>query len=98
MSFLGGFEGAVSLHHLSSPSLHSTETFHPKKKFRARVLWVDMAVKTVGLTIQKQVVSGRSYHFEDLEIGDSFEGTFLQVFAYTCTCTCKLHRNTHGRR
>ena len=80
MSFLGGFEGVVSLHHLPSPSLHSTETFHPKKKFKARVLWVDMAVKTLGLTVQKQVVSGRSYQFEDMEIGDIFEGKYCFVY------------------
>ena len=81
MSFLGGFDGVVSLHHLPSPSLHSTDTFHPKKKFRARVLWVDVAVKTVGLTIQKQIVSGRSYQFDGIEIGDIFDGS--QVL-YTC--------------
>ena len=81
MSFLGGFEGAVGLHHLPSPSLHSTETFHLKKKFRARVLWVDVAVKTVGLTIQKQLVSGRAYQFQDLDIGDSFEGTVYVILA-----------------
>ena len=74
MSFLGGFDGVVSLHHLPSPSLHSTENYHPKKKFRVRVLWVDMAVKTIGLTIQKEVVSGRSYQFDGMEIGDIFEG------------------------
>lgn len=81
MNFLGGFEGAVSLHHLPSPSLHSTEAFHPKKKFRARVLWVDVAIKTVGLTIQKQLVSGRAYQFEGLEIGDSFEGIIMYILS-----------------
>ena len=75
MSFLGGFEGVVSLVHLPSLSLHSTESFHPKKKFRARVLWVDVAVKAVGLTIQRQVVAGKAYQFDDIEIGDIFEGT-----------------------
>ena len=94
MNFLGGFEGAVSLHHLSSPSLHSTETFHPKKKFRARVLWVDVAVKTVGLTLQKQLVSGRAYQFEGLEIGDSFEGTCTHTSYHAYTC--KILRNTYG--
>ena len=50
---------------------------------------MDVAVKTVGLTIQKQVVSGRSYQFEDLEIGDSFEGTFYKCLPM---CTCKITR------
>ena len=77
MSFLGGFDGVVSVQHLPTPSLHSTEAYHPKKKFRARVLWVDMAVKTIGLSVQKQIVSGRPYHFDGMEIGDIFEGTYL---------------------
>lgn len=75
VSFLGGFDGVVSVLHLQTPSLHSTEGYHPKKKFRARVLWVDMAVKTIGLSVQKQIVSGKPHHFDDMEIGDIFEGT-----------------------
>lgn len=87
MSFLGGFDGVVSLCHLPTPSLHSTESYHPKKKFRARVLWVDMAIKAIGLTMQKQIVSGRAYEFDGMEIGDIFEGVYF-IYAYTCTCAC----------
>ena len=79
VGFLGGFDGVVSVHHLQTPSLHSTEGYHPKKKFRARVLWVDMAVKTIGLSLQKQVVSGRPYHFDDMEIGHIVEGTYIST-------------------
>ena len=82
MSFLSGFDGVVSVHHLRAPSLHSTEGYHPKKKFRARVLWVDMAVKTIGLTIQKQIVSGRPYQFDSMEIGHIFEGTRMYVLGF----------------
>ena len=79
MTFLGGFDGVVSLHHLPDPSLHSTDSYHPKKKFRARVLWVDVAVKMIGLTIQKQIVSGKAYQFDAIDIGDIFEGVHLSV-------------------
>ena len=74
MSFLGGFEGVVSLGHLQTPSQHSTDGFKVKKKFKARVLWVDMAVKSICLTVQKQIVSGRSYRFDGIDIGDKFDG------------------------
>ena len=78
MRFLGGFEGVVSLSHLQlSPSQHTTDSYKLKKKFKARVLWVDMAVKNICLTMQKQIVSGRSYQFDGIDIGDKFDGTSI---------------------
>ena len=74
MTFLGGFEGTVSLRHLPSPGEFSTDKYHPKKKFKARILWVDVATKMAGLTIQKQIVVGSAHSFEGVEVGDSFAG------------------------
>ena len=65
----------VPTHHLPSP--HSSaplEKLQPNKKLKARLLWVDVAVKKVGLTLRPQLVEGRSYEFEGIEIGDVYEG------------------------
>lgn len=75
MSFLGGFEGTVSSRHLPVLGELSTDSYHPKKKFKGRILWVDMATKTAGLTLQKKIVAGDSFSFQDVEVGDTFQGT-----------------------
>ena len=74
MSFLDGFTGVVSTRHLISPLNHPLEKFQVNKKLKARLLWVDVAVKSVGLTLQRELVEGRTRHFTGVEIGDCFEG------------------------
>lgn len=64
----------VALQHLPRDHDFSLEGFQPKKKLKARLLWVDMAVKGVGLTLQKELVEGRAYDFKQVDIGDKFEG------------------------
>ena len=83
MSFLGGLEGTVSTRHLQNPGELTTDKYHLKKKFKARILWVDVATKTAGLTLQKQIVSGSSFAFEGLEVGDTFGGKHLNI-AHLC--------------
>lgn len=80
MTFLSGLEGTVSSRHLQNLSELTTEKYHPKKKFKARILWVDTATKTAGLTLQKQVVCGNAFTFEGVEIGDSFQGKPTPTF------------------
>ncbi len=75
MSFLDGFSGVVSPQHLTTPGdEEALEKFQMKKKCKARLLWVDVSVKFIGLTLQRELVEGRSFKFEGLEIGDCFEG------------------------
>ena len=73
VTFLGSFSGAVGVRHLPEGET-STEDFQPKKKFKARLLWVDVPNKTMGLTLQKRVVAGRAFEFQGTEIGDIFQG------------------------
>lgn len=72
VTFLGSFSGAVGVRHLPEGET-STEDFQPKKKFKARLLWVDVPNKTMGLTLQKRVVAGRAFEFQGTEIGDIFQ-------------------------
>ncbi len=74
MSFLGGLHGTVACRHLQHNTVHSTDKYHVKKKYKARIIWVDVATKTTGLTLQKQIVSGEAFDFEGLNVGDSFAG------------------------
>lgn len=74
MSFLGGLNGTVATRHLVHSSEYTTDKYHVKKKYKARILWVDVATKTAGVTLQKQIVSGQAFDFEGLEVGDSFSG------------------------
>lgn len=90
MSFLDGFTGTVAPQHLPSAYFHSLEKFKPKKKLNARLLWVDVAVKKVGLTLQRQLVEGRAHEFEGLEIGTVFEGELFVFELYLCAC-CVCH-------
>ena len=73
MTFLGGFEGVVGVKHLSEGD-HMTDNYPLKKKFKARVLWVNVADKSIGLTLQRQIVSGKAFGFHHVEIGDIFHG------------------------
>ena len=77
MSFLEGLTGTVASQHLPlSPQLCPAplDKFPVNKKLKARLLWVDPSVKKAGLTLQSQLVEGRAYEFEGLEIGDVYEG------------------------
>ena len=89
MGFLGGFEGVVSLRHLPLPSQHSvSEGFPLRKKLRARLLWVDVGGKSLGLSLQKQVVSGTAYSFENVEIGEVFQGALLLLLCVVVVVVC----------
>ena len=74
VGFLDGFEGVVSCQHLSAPSCQSTDKYQVGKKVRARLLWVNISTKTVGLTFQERLLGGTAYDFHGVEIGDKFEG------------------------
>ena len=74
VTFLDGFTGTVAPQHFPSPHLQSPESFTVKKKLKARLLWVDVAVKKAGLTLQKELVEGKGFDFEGLEIGAIFDG------------------------
>ena len=80
MSFLGCFHGVVSTRHLPTQREFSTDSYHVKKKYKARLLWVDVLGKAVGLSLQKQLVGGNSFDFSDIEIGDKFEGLCVPWF------------------
>ena len=71
LSFLGGFEGSTSWRHLASKQ-HSPEQYSVGKKCKARVLWVDIASKKIGLTLQQEIVSGTGFSFGKLQIGNIF--------------------------
>ncbi len=84
MSFLGGFEGRVGLGHLPEGD-YSTESYPAKKKFKGRVLGVDVANKAIELTLQDQLVTGEAFSFGDVEIGDTFHGTpYLKCVCMWC--------------
>ena len=102
VTFLGSFSGTVGVPHLPDGEL-STEDFQVKKKFKGRLLWVDVSNKTVGLTLQKCVVAGRAFEFPGIEIGDTFQGVFVYVCVcvcvYACMCVCAAlysHNNMQG--
>ena len=74
LTFLGGLEAVVSLRHLPSPREFTTDGYNPKKKYKARVLWTNASSKTMGLTLQRQIVAGMSFEFPNVEIGDIYQG------------------------
>ena len=73
VTFLSGFEGSVGLRHLPTWST-SPDSLPPKKKYKGRLLWMDVEGKTVGVTLQRTLVEGRSTSFSGVEYGDVFEG------------------------
>ena len=75
LTFLGGLEAVVSLRHLPSTREFTTDGYNPKKKYKARVLWTNASSKTMGLTLQKQIVAGLSFEFPNVEIGDIYQGS-----------------------
>ena len=79
MTFLGGLEAVVSLRHLPSTREFTSEGYHPKKKYKARILTSNTSSKTVGLTLQRQIVAGTSFEFLDMEIGDTYQGMIGRV-------------------
>lgn len=79
MSFLDGFTGTVAPQHFPTPHLQTLDSFKPKKKMKARLLWVDMAVKKMGLTLQKELVEGKMFDFEGMEIGTVFDGMYVSL-------------------
>ena len=74
VSFLDGFDGVIAMQHLSTPSNHSLEEYQGGKKVVARLLWVDVLVKSVGLTLRERLVQGKGYDFQGVEIGDKYDG------------------------
>lgn len=75
MTFLDGFVGTVAPQHLPSAHFLCPDGLKAKKKLKARLLWVDVPVKKVGLTLQQELVEGRAHEFKEMEIGCSYEGT-----------------------
>ena len=75
LTFLGGLEAVVSLRHLPSSREFTTDGYNPKKKYKARVLWTNASSKTMGLTLQRQIVTGLSFEFPNMEIGDIYQGS-----------------------
>ena len=73
VTFLGGFEGSVSLRHLPSWDT-PPDSLPPKKKVKGRLLWVDVEGKRIGVSLQRTLVEGRSFEFTGMEFGDKFEG------------------------
>ena len=71
VTFLGGFEGSISVKHLCGKDF-SPERFAIGNKLKARILWVDIPNKMAGLTLQRHVVTGSEYRFSGMEIGDTF--------------------------
>ncbi len=86
MSFLGGFEGTVGLTHLPEGE-YSTEHYNPRKKLKARLLWVNVSSKAIGLSLQKQIVAGEAFKLADVEIGDIFHGEDRQA---TCRAALEM--------
>lgn len=74
MTFLDGLLGSVAFQHFPSPSFLPVDNFKAKQKVKARLLWVDIAAKKVGLTLQRQLVEGHAHKFDGVEIGSTFEG------------------------
>lgn len=68
----------MSVSHLPAATEFSTDNYHPKKKFKGRILWVDATTKAVGLTLQKRVVAGDCYSLQGLDIGDTVQGKCLR--------------------
>ena len=71
LGFLDGFQASVSWRHLASKE-HTVGQYKVGKKLKARVLWVDIASKTVGLTLQEEIISGVGFTFEEHQIGETF--------------------------
>lgn len=80
VSFLDGFTGTVAPQHFPTPHLQTLDSFKPKRKTKARLLWVDAAVKRVGLTLQRELVEGKAFDFDGVEIGTVFDGTLCSIF------------------
>ena len=74
MTFLDGFTGTVAPQHLPSAQFLDLDKLRAKKKLKARLLWVDVVVKKVGLTLQQELVEGKAHEFPEMEIGSCYEG------------------------
>ena len=71
LSFMEGFEGTVSANHLPNGKF-DTQLYPIGKKVKARLLWIDVLNKRMGLSLKKHIVCGTGYQFMGMEIGDVF--------------------------
>ncbi|XP_062503604.1 protein RRP5 homolog isoform X2 [Corticium candelabrum] len=72
VSFLGGFTGFVSNDHLSGGHI-STDCYKQSQKLKARIMYINFATKTVGLSLKKSIVENKPETFEELSVGDIVE-------------------------
>ncbi len=71
LSFLESFEGSVSISHLTQGKF-DTKLFPIGKKVRARLIWVDVLNKKMGLSLQQHIVEGTIWQgFAEMEIGQA---------------------------
>ena len=72
LGFLDGFEGSVNWRHLATKR-SSVDKYKMGKKLKARILWIDMLSKTVGLTLQEEIISGIGFSFDQHQVGEIYE-------------------------
>ena len=90
LRFLTSFVGTVDLSHLPSRAVlpkpdsdgtvaSPTACFREKTKVQARILYVDIGTKTVGLSMRQHVVSRAppTYHTQQVKMGQRFDDVFI---------------------
>ena len=91
LRFLSSFMGTVDLSHLPAraalPKVESvdgavpspTSMFREKTKVQARILYVDVGAKTVGLSLRQHVVARAppTYHTQQIKMGQRFDNALV---------------------
>jgi len=73
LNFLGGFEGSADILHLPNSGgdgQNLEETYPNKTKVKCRLLYINTNTKTVGLSLQENVVLNKATSFGDWSVGD----------------------------
>ncbi|KAL2653093.1 hypothetical protein R1flu_021221 [Riccia fluitans] len=79
LSFLTYFTGTVDIFHLDSPLVGSkwAESYTVNQKLKARILYVDPITKSVGLTVNSNLVHNTVPSWA-VQIGDIFTGAIVR--------------------
>ncbi|KAL9983734.1 hypothetical protein ACROYT_G005955 [Oculina patagonica] len=73
LNFLGGFEGSADILHLPNCGVDAQgleETYPKKAKVKCRLLYMNVNTKTVGLSLQENVVLNKAASFGHWSVGD----------------------------
>ncbi|CAH3149742.1 unnamed protein product, partial [Porites evermanni] len=99
LNFLGGFEGSADILHLPNcggNGQNLEEAYPGKTKVKCRLLYINANTKTVGLSLQENVVLNKATSFGNWSIGDIIEDAVVMRVDQGMGLLMRLSDNSLG--